>query len=256
MIDPSARIAPGASIAESASVGPFTIVGDGVEIGARTTVGPHCVVNGPTRIGSDNKIYQFCSIGDAPQDKKYAGEDTCLEIGDRNVIREYCTFNRGTVQGGGVTRVGSDNWIMAYVHIAHDCIVRNHAIMANGSTLAGHVSVGDHVVFGAFTVVHQFCDIGAHALSAMGTVVLKDVPPYVTVSGNSAQPHGINAEGLRRRNFSAEAIRGIRRAYKTLYKQGLGLEEAKAVLREQQPAVPELAVLVDFLSRSERGIVR
>ncbi len=231
-------------------------MGEGVEIGPGTTIASHCVLHGPTRIGCGNRIYPFCSIGDAPQDKKYGGEHTVLEIGDSNTIRESCTLNRGTVQGGGVTRIGHGNWIMAYVHVAHDCLVGDHTIMANGTTLAGHVRVEDHVIFGAFTVVHQFCAIGVHAFTAMGAVIFKDVPPYVTVSGNSAAPHGINAEGLRRHGFDADVIREIRRAYKTLYKQGHALVDAKRLLVAQAESVEEVRTMVDFLQRSERGIVR
>lgn len=256
MIDPQARVSPSARLADDVRVGPWSIIGDDVEIGRGTQIGAHVVVKGATRIGRDNRIYPFCSIGEDPQDKKYAGEPTCLEVGDRNVIREYCTLNRGTVQGGGVTRVGSDNWIMAYVHIAHDCVLGNDITMANAATLAGHVSVDDHVTLGAFTVVHQFCAIGAHCFTAMGTVVLKDVPPFVTVAGNSAAPHGINAEGLRRRGFDADTILGLRRAYKTLYKQGRSIEDARAALAEQARSLPEAGLLVAFLDRATRGIVR
>lgn len=256
MIDPTARVAPSAQIAPGVEVGPWTIIGDDVVIEAGTWIGPHVVIYGPTHVGPDCKIYQFSSIGDAPQDKKYDGEPTRLEIGARNVIREYCTLNRGTVQGGGVTRIGDDNWIMAYVHVAHDCVVGDDIIMANGTTLAGHVTVGDHVILGAFTVVHQFCSVGSHCFSAMGAVILKDVPTYVTVSGNSASAHGINSEGLKRRGFSSDAIRGIRRAYKTVYKQGRTLDEARSILREQALELPEIVPLVEFLENTTRGIVR
>lgn len=255
-VDACAKVHPSATLEPGVKVGPWSIIGADVHIGAGTEIASHVVINGPTRIGRDNKIYQFNSIGDAPQDKKYAGEHTWLEIGDRNVIREYCSLNRGTVQDAGVTRIGNDNWIMAYVHVAHDCVIGNNIIMANGTTLAGHVSVGNDVVFGAFTVVHQFCAIGAHVISAMGTVMLKDVPPFVTVSGNSAEPHGINVEGLKRRGFSGATIRELRRAYKTLYKQGLGLKDAKELLAVQGQDVPSVAQLVEFLGRCKRGIVR
>ena len=255
-IHPTARVDAGAVLADDVSVGAYSIIGPDVQIGAGTSVGPHVTIKGPTRIGAGNRIYQFNSIGDDPQDKKFAGEKTRLEIGDRNVIREFCTLNRGTEQGGGVTRIGDDNWIMAYVHIAHDCMVGSNIIMANGTTLAGHVSVDDQVTFGAFTVVHQFCAIGAHAFSAMGTVVLQDVPPYVTISGNSASPHGINAEGLKRRGFSRDTIRAIRRAYKTLYKQGHPFQDAIAQIRVQAETTPELTSFADFCERATRGIVR
>lgn len=255
-IDPDARVDPAADIAADVHIGPWCQVAGDVRIGPRTRLDAHVVVHGGTRIGSDNHLHAFSSIGGDPQDKKFAGEATTLEIGDRNVIREYCTFNRGTSQGGGVTRVGSDNWIMAYVHVAHDCQVADGTIMANGTTLAGHVEVGEQVIFGAFSVVHQFCLIGAHAFTAMGTVILKDVPPYVTVSGNAAAPHGINVEGLKRRGFSADAIAALRRAYKTLYKQGLTKVAAVEQLREQSTTVPEVGALVEFLERSSRGVVR
>ena len=256
MIHPTATVHPGARLAPGVVVEAGSIIGADVEIGSDTWIGPYCVISGPTRIGKGNKIYQFNSIGDVPQDKKFHGESSLLTIGDRNVIREYCTFNRGTEQGGGVTRVGHDNWVMAYVHVAHDCQVGDNIVMANGTTLAGHVTVGDHVTFGAFTVVHQFCSIGAHSFSAMGTVVLKDVPPYVTISGNSAKPRGINAEGLRRLGFAPEAIQMLRRAYKTLYKQGHTLEQAIEQLRAMVGECPEVGLLVTFLERDGRGIVR
>ena len=256
MIHSSAIIEPGARLGAGVEVGPWTIIGADVEIGDNTRIGSHVVIKGPTRIGRDNKIHQFNSIGDDPQDKKFNGEETRLEIGDGNVIREYCTLNRGTVQGGGLTRIGNNNWIMAYVHVAHDCVVGDDTILANGTTLAGHAQVGDHVTLGAFTVVHQFCLIGAHAFSGMGTVILKDVPPYVTVSGNSASPHGLNSEGLRRRGFSSDAIRGLRRAYKAVYKQGLTVEQAIVELAAMESESPEVRSLREFLGVSTRGIVR
>ena len=235
-------------------------MGANVEIGARTRVGPHVVIDGNTRIGEDNVFYQFSSIGAPPQDKKYAGEPTRLEIGDRNTIREFCTFNRGTVQDVGVTRLGNDNWMMAYVHLAHDCQIGNHTIFANNAQLAGHVHVGDWAIMGGFSNVHQFCKIGAHAMVGMSTSLTQDVPPYVILSGNPAQAHGINSEGLKRRGFSREAITAIRHAYKVLYKSGLTLEEAKAALEVQEQSEPEFAVelklIRDFLQNVSRGIVR
>ncbi|MFP5345390.1 MAG: acyl-ACP--UDP-N-acetylglucosamine O-acyltransferase, partial [Gammaproteobacteria bacterium] len=227
MIDARAVIAPDARIGDGVTVGPYSVIGSGVEIGAGTWIGPHVVINGPTRIGRDNKIYQFASLGDAPQDKKYAGENTRLEIGDRNVIREYCTINRGTAQDKGVTRVGHDNWIMAYAHIAHDWVVGDQTIFANAASLAGHVTVGDCAILGGFTLVHQYCMIGAHCFCGMGSVISMDVPPYVMVSGHPARPHGINSEGLKRRGFSAEALRALREAYKLIYKSSLTLSEAR-----------------------------
>ncbi|MCL4315502.1 MAG: acyl-ACP--UDP-N-acetylglucosamine O-acyltransferase [Gammaproteobacteria bacterium] len=256
MIDARAVIAQDAGIEDGVTVGPYSVIGSGVEIGAGTWIGPHVVINGPTRIGRDNKIYQFASLGDAPQDKKYAGENTRLEIGDRNVIREYCTINRGTVQDKGVTRIGNDNWIMAYVHIAHDCVIGDQTIFANAASLAGHVTVGDYAILGGFTLVHQFCVIGAHCFCGMGSVISMDVPPYVMVSGHPAQPHGINSEGLKRRGFSNGALRALREAYKLIYKSNLTLSEAREQIAAKAAEHPELALLVRFLEQSQRGIVR
>jgi UDP-N-acetylglucosamine acyltransferase len=214
------------------------------------------VISGHTRIGRNNRIFQFVSLGEAPQDKKYAGEPTRLEIGDGNTIREFCTFNCGTVQDAGVTRLGNDNWIMAYVHLAHDCQIGDHTIFANNSQLAGHVHVADYAILGGFTAVHQFCHIGAHSLTAIGTTVLQDIPPFVIASGNAAKPYGINAEGLKRRGFSADTITRIKRAYKTLYKSGQALEDARREIAGQADACPDLRLLADFLADSTRGIIR
>jgi UDP-N-acetylglucosamine acyltransferase len=223
-------------------------------------VGPHVVIDGITQIGRENTIYQFSSIGAPPQDKKYAGEPTRLEIGDRNTIREFCTFNRGTSQDVGVTRLGNDNWIMAYVHLAHDCQIGNHTIFANNAQLAGHVHVGDWAIMGGFSNVHQFCKIGAHAMVGMSTSLTQDVPPFVILSGNPAAAHGINSEGLKRRGFSRESINAIRHAYKLIYKSSLTLDEAKAALQEEELAAPEFAphmkLLREFLENVTRGIVR
>ena len=249
-------IDPGACLARGVAVGPGCVIGPDVEIGENTWIGAYVVIQGPTRIGRDNKVFQFNSLGDVPQDKKYRGERSLLEIGERNVIREYCTFNRGTAQGGGVTRIGDDNWIMAYVHIAHDCQVGNHTVLANGTTAAGHVVVGDYATCGAFTMVHQFCALGAHSFTAMGTVVFKDVLPFVTVAGNTARPRGLNTEGLRRRGYTPETILTLRRAYKLIYKQGLTVEQAIAELEELVRECPELEVMVSALRSSGRGIVR
>ncbi len=256
MIHPTALIDPRAELAADVEIGPYAVIGAGVAIDSGTRIGAHAVIGGPTSIGKNNQIYQFVSLGAAPQDKKYAGEPTRLEIGDDNTIREFCTFNRGTVQDAGVTRIGNDNWIMAYVHIAHDCQVANHTILANNSSLAGHVHLADHAILGGFTLVHQFCKIGAHVITAVGSVVFKDIPPYVTAAGYDAAPHGINAEGLKRRDFSAERIASIKRAYKTLYRSSLTLEEAKAVLREQSKQAPDLDILLKFLETSTRGVIR
>lgn len=256
MIDPRAIIDPRARLAEDVTVGPFSIIGPDVEIGSGTWVGPHVVINGPTRIGRDNKIFQFASVGEGPQDKKYAGEPTRLEIGDRNIIREYATLNRGTVHGGGLTQVGDDNLIMAYVHIAHDCRVGSGTIFANAASLAGHVTVGDMAILGGFAIVHQFCRVGAHSFCAMGSVINRDVPPYVMVSGHMAEPHGINAEGLKRRGFSPQTIQEIRRTYKLLYKSKLRLEEALEQVKRLAETCPEAGQMAAFVEQSARGIVR
>ena len=255
-IHPSAIVDVGAEIAIDVEIGPYAVIGAGVRIGAGSRIGPHCVIEGPTLIGRGNRIWQFSSLGGAPQDKKYAGEATRLEIGDNNTIREFCTLNRGTVQDAGVTRIGSDNWIMAYAHIAHDCVVGDHTIFANNAQLAGHVHVGDWAILGGFTVVHQFVRIGAHAMSAMGAILLKDLPPYVTCAGNPAAPHGINSEGLKRRGFTTVQIDSVRRAYKTLYKSGLLLEEARRELHAAGGAQEAVKPLADFVAASSRGIMR
>lgn len=256
LIHPTAIVHAGAKIAEGVSIGPYAVIGEHVEIGANTSIGPHAVITGHTRIGADNRIFQFVSLGEIPQDKKYAGEPTRLEIGDRNVIREFCTFNCGTVQDRGVTRIGNDNWIMAYVHIAHDCVIGNHTIFANNASIAGHVDVDDYAILGGFTVAHQFCKIGAHVITGMGTITFKDIPPYVTASGNEARPYGINSEGLKRRGFLPEALAAIKRAYKTLYRQGLSLAEARESLQKQAEEQAEIGLFLEFLDRSTRGIIR
>ena len=256
MIHPTAIIEPGARLAPDVSVGAYSVIGGQVEIGAGTVVGPHVVIEGRTRIGRNNRISQFASLGGAPQDKKYAGEDTAVEIGDGNTIREYVTINRGTWSDARVTRVGNDNWIMAYVHFAHDCQIGNHAIFANACELAGHVQVGDWAILGATTLVHQFVHIGAHSFTGMGTYLDRDLPPYVRAAGNMAQPYGINSVGLRRRGLTGEKIDAIKRAYKTLYRQGLGLEEAKAELEKQAAGLPEVALFLDFIKASKRGFIR
>lgn len=257
MIHATAIVHPRAHIGEHVSIGPYALIGEHVVLGEGTQVGAHAVITGHTRIGRDNQIFQFVSLGEIPQDKKYAGEPTRLEIGDRNTIREFCTLNIGTAQDVGVTRIGSDNWIMAYVHIAHDCQVGNHTIFANNSSLAGHVTVDDHAVLGGFTGVHQFCKIGAHVMTAISTVVYKDIPPYVLAAGSDgAKPNGINSEGLKRRGFTPEAIAAVKQAYKTLYRNGLTLEQAKAELLDQAQTHPEIQALLDFLATATRGIIR
>ena len=256
MIHPTAIIYPGAQLGVGVSVGPYSIVGEHAEIGDNTWIGPHVVISGHTRIGTDNRIFQFSSIGGIPQDKKYAGEPTRLEIGNRNTIREFCTFNLGTAQDEGVTRIGDDNWLMAYVHIAHDCQVGNQTIFANNAQIAGHVHVDDWAILGGFTGVHQFCRVGAHVMTAASTLILGDVPPYVMAAGNSATPYGINVEGLKRRGFSPEALMTLKRAYRTLYKSGLTLEEARTKLEEEAKDHPEIQPILDFLAVSKRGIIR
>ena len=255
-IHPSAIIDAKAELDSSVEVGAYTIIGAGVKVGENTKIGSHVVLKGPTTIGKNNQIFQFSSLGEAPQDKKYAGEPTTLEIGDNNTIREFCTFNRGTVQDKGVTKIGNDNWIMAYVHIAHDCTIGNHTIMANNSSLAGHVDIHDYAILGGFTLIHQFCKVGAHVITAVNSVVFKDIPPYVTASGYDANPHGINAEGLKRRGFAPETIMQIKRAYKVLYRNSLTLEEAKLELAEMQKICHEIKLLTEFLTSSNRGIIR
>ncbi len=256
MIDPRAIVSPQAQLAPDVTVGPYAVIGPDVTIGPGTTIGPHAVINGPTTIGADNKIFQFASIGEAPQDKKYAGEPTRLEIGDRNVFREFCTVNRGTVHDKGVTRIGSDNLFMAYSHVAHDCVVGDHVIMANCVALGGHVEVGDWVILGGLSAVHQFCKLGAHAFIAGGAIVTRDVPPYVMVAGNPAEPHSVNSEGLKRRGFTPEQIRNVRNAFRILYRSDLRLVEAVERLQELAATQDEIRILVDFIGRSTRSLVR
>jgi UDP-N-acetylglucosamine acyltransferase len=256
VIDPRAAIDPAAELDEGVTVEPFAVIGPGVRIGSGTRVGPHAVLRGPTTIGRDNRIFQFASVGEDPQDKKYAGEPTRLEIGDRNQIRECATIHRGTVQDAGLTRIGSDNLLMAYTHVAHDCQIGDHVILANASSLGGHVKVQDWAILGGFAIVHQFCRIGAHSFAAMGSVISKDVPPFVTVGGHPAKPYGINVEGLQRRGFDAAAITDVKRAYKRLYLQGLRLEQALEALDAMAAERPLLQLLTDFLRASERSIIR
>ncbi len=256
LIHPTAVIDPKAELDSSVKVGAYAVIGANVQIGARTEIGPHTVIEGHTTIGEDNKIFQFASLGAIPQDKKYRDEPTKLIIGDRNTIREFTTFNLGTVTGIGETRLGNDNWIMAYVHLAHDCVVGNHTIFANNASLAGHVTIGDYVVLGGYTLIFQFCRIGDYAMTAFAAGVHKDVPPYVMASGYRAEPAGLNSEGMRRNGFSAEQIARVKEAYKVLYRQGLSYEEAKAKLAQMAADAPELAVFNGFLDTSQRGIIR
>jgi len=256
VIHATAIVSDKAGIANDVEVGPYTIVGDDVEIDSGTRIDSHVVINGPTVIGKDNHIYQFASIGDDPQDKKYAGELTKLEIGDRNTIREFCTVSRGTTQDKGVTIMGDDNWIMAYVHIAHDCIIGSNTIMANNATLAGHVHVGDWAIFGGFSGVHQFCHIGAHAFVGMYSGVNRDVPAYTTASGSPAVPRGINSEGLKRRGFDTDQIRNIKNAYRLVYRKGMKLAEAIDEIAERSKTQSELELFLESLRSSERGLIR
>lgn len=255
-VHPQAIVEPGARLGKNITIGPWSYIGAGVEVGDGTEIMSHVVVKGPTSIGRNNRIFQFASVGEECQDKKYAGEPTTLVIGDDNVIREGCTIHRGTVQDRGETRIGNANLLMAYVHVAHDCTVGNNTILANNATLAGHVEVGDWAVLGGGTMVHQFCNIGPHSMSAGGSIVLKDIPAYVMASGQSASAFGLNAEGLRRRGFSPEAITTLRRAYKVLYRQALTLKQAIDAIREEYGDNPEIKVLLETLERTKRGIVR
>ncbi len=256
MIDNRADIDVRAEIADDVEIGPWSIIGPDVVIESGTRIASHVVVKGPTHIGRDNRIFQFATVGDECQDKKYRGEPTRLEIGDNNIIREGCTLHRGTVQDRGVTSIGSGNLLMAYVHVAHDCIVGNHTVLANNAALAGHVEVGDHAILGGFTAVHQFCQVGAHVMCGAGSVLLQDVPAYVMANGNTAEPRGVNAEGLKRRGYSAEAIQAIRRAYKLIYRQGLKIDEAIEQIALMSVDHPELELLLDSLKNSGRGIIR
>ena len=255
-VHPTSIVDPQAKLGTDVTIGAYSIVGPEVEIGDGTWLGPHVVVTGATRIGRDNKIFQFASIGEIPQDKKYAGEATRLEIGDCNAIRVGCTINRATTQDAGGTRLGNNHWIMAYVTVAHDCIVGDETILANNVALAGHVHVGDYAILGGFTLVHQFCAIGAHAFTAMGSGIGKDVPPFLIVSGNPAQAHGLNAEGLKRRGFDKERLAQLRKAYKILYRSGLTLEQAKEELERMPEATADVKQFAHFLEIQTRGIVR
>lgn len=254
-IHPTAQVAAGARIADDVEIGPYSIIGADVSIGRGTRIGAHVVLTGSTEIGDHNRIFQFASLGDEPQDMKYAGEATQLVIGHHNTIREFCTFNRGTVQGGGVTRIGDHNWIMAYVHIAHDCQVGNHTIFANNASLAGHVSVDDWVILGGFSVVHQFCHIGAHSFLSFGSKINQSVPPYVVTAGDSARARGINTEGLRRRGYDAERIRLLKRAYKVLYRNNMSLNDSIAELQALSAQSEDIQPILDFLAATQRSFI-
>jgi UDP-N-acetylglucosamine acyltransferase len=262
LIHPTAIVDPKAELDSTVSVGPYTLIGPHVKVGAGTTIGPHSVIEGHTTIGQDNRIFQFTSLGAIPQDKKYADEPCELVIGDRNTIREFCTFNIGSPGDAGVTRVGNDNWLMAYVHLAHDCVVGNHTIFANNSQLAGHVHVGDWAILGGFTVVHQFVRIGDHSMTAMCTLLFADLPPFVMCQGQPASARSMNFEGLRRRGFSPARISAIKGMHKALYRDDLTLDAARGRIAELARQTPEVQVDVDmmlgFLAKSspQRGIVR
>ena len=256
MINPTAIIDSHAELAEDVSVGAFSVIGADVKIDAGTVIGPHVVIKGPTSIGKDNRIYQFTSIGEDPQDKKYASEVTRLEIGDRNTIREFTSMHRGTQQDQCVTKIGNDNLFMAYTHVAHDCLIGDHVIMANGASLAGHVHLNDHAILGGFTLVHQFTQIGQYSFAAMGSAITQDVPPFIMVGGKPTRPHGINSVGMERNDISAEDIRLIRNAYKIIYKMNLRLEDAIEKMKELQSDSKQLADMISFLSNVRRGILR
>jgi UDP-N-acetylglucosamine acyltransferase len=256
LIHPSAIVDDAAEVATDVEIGPYAIIGADVVIEQGCRIGPHAIVRGPSRIGAGTRIFQFASVGEDPQDKKYAGELTSLTVGRRNVIREFATVHRGTAQDKGETRIGDDNLLMAYTHVAHDCVIGNQVIMANAASLGGHVEIQDWAILGGFSIVHQFCRIGAHSFSAMGTVIAKDVPPYLTIGGHPAVPRGINSEGLRRRDFTPEAIAALRRAYRLLYLANLKLADAVAEIRVLAQTHPELVLLADFVADSSRSIVR
>jgi len=255
-IHEKALVDPAARLADDVEVGPFSIIGPNVTIGAGCWIGPHVVITGRTTIGENNRIFQFASIGEEPQDKKYAGEDTELIIGDNNTIRELCTFSRGTAQGGGKTVIGNNNWIMACVHIAHDCVLGDNIIMANNASLAGHVTVGDWAILSGYSLIHQFCDVGEHSFTSFASHVNQSIPPYVTVSGEKARAKGVNTEGLKRRGYTAEQIQQVRRAYKVLYRSGLPLEEAQSRLAEMAAAHEEIRPWIEFLEKTTKSFIR
>ena len=256
LIHPSAIVDNSAEIASDVSIGAFTVIGAGVKINSGTIIGPHVVINGPTVIGKDNHIYQFCSVGEDPQDKNYAAEITRLEIGDRNVIREFTSMHRGTVQDKSLTKIGSENLFMAYTHVAHDCIIGDHVIMANGASLAGHVHLHSHAILGGFTLVHQFTQVGQYSFAAMGSAITQDIPPFVMVGGKPTRPHGINSVGMERKGITPEDIRLIRNAYKIIYKMNLRLEDAIEKIEEMAGESQHVSDLVSFLRNVNRGILR
>ena len=255
-IHPTALIHPKSKIHSTVKIGAYSVIGKNVQIDQGSEIGNFVTLTGNTTIGKDNKIYHYCSLGEAPQDKKFKNEKTYLSIGDRNTIREFCTFNVGTVDGGGLTQVGNDNWLMAYVHIAHDCKLENDIVLANNSSLAGHVEIDDFAILGGFTLVHQFCKIGAHIITAVGTIILKDIPPYIRAAGDNAKPNGINIEGLKRRNFSAQSILDIKKAYKVIYREGNTIDTAKKMLLDLGKKTNEVNLFIDFINKSNRGLIR
>jgi UDP-N-acetylglucosamine acyltransferase len=255
-IHATAIVAPDAVLGEGVEVGAYAVIGPDVEIGPRTRIAPHATVHRHTKLGADNLVHSYASIGDAPQDKKYKGEPTRLEVGDRNIIREFVTLNRGTIKDRGVTTIGSDNLFMAYAHVAHDCVVGNQCVLANSATLGGHVHLGDWVIMGGFAAIHQFCKVGAHAFLANNAAVTRDVPPYVMAVGGPAKPHSINSEGLKRRGFTPQQIRNLRNAFRVLYRSGLRLDDALEQLRAAAKDQPEVQALVDFIPTSTRSLVR
>jgi UDP-N-acetylglucosamine acyltransferase len=256
VISPQAIIEEGARIGENVSVGPFSIIGENVVIGDGTTIGSHATIKGRTTIGRNNRIYQFSSLGEAPQSLSYKGEPTELHIGDDNTIREYCSLNTGTADGGGITRIGNQNFLMAYVHIAHDCILGDHIIFANGASLAGHVTIGDYAILGGFTLIHQFCKVGAHVMTGINTVSFKDIPPFIKVAGNTASPFGLNVKGLQRRGFESEDISALKQAYRTLYRSSLSFQDAMDRISEQAGGNRYVEEFLAFLANSERGVAR
>jgi UDP-N-acetylglucosamine acyltransferase len=256
LIHPTALIDPRAELADDVEVGPFSIIGPKVKLDSGTWIGPHVVITGRTTMGKNNRIFQFASMGEEPQDKKYAGEDTELILGDNNNVRELCTFSRGTTQGGGKTIIGNNNWIMACVHIAHDCILGDNIIMANNASLAGHVTVGNYAILSGYTLIHQFCLVGEHSFTSFASHVNQSIPPYVTVSGEKAKAKGVNTEGLKRRGYSPKQVQQVRRAYKILYRSGLQLEEAKLKLQEMAENSEEIRPLVEFLDKTEKSLIR
>ena len=255
-IHPTAIVDPGAKLSDKVEIGPYSVIGKYVEIGEGSVIGNHVTITGHTKIGKANKIFHYCSLGEAPQDKKYNNEPTSLVIGDRNTIREFCTFNCGTAQDKTVTTIGNDNWIMAYVHIAHDCVLGNNLILANNSSLAGHVEIDDYAILGGFTLVHQFCKIGSHSITAVGSVIFKDVPPFIIAAGYNAKPNGINSEGLKRRDFSSDDIALIKKGYKVIYRDGNTINEAINILQGMAENSLVINPYIDFIEKSTRGIVR